>query len=267
MAENYIIMKKLSNDEVSLIFKKYNCELISEYVNVYTSLKYRCACGHISNTNLRCFKKSHKCKICAAKNTAAKRRITYDVVKNYFTENNCLLLTLNYENCFQILDYKCSCGNLSKISFSSFKKGHRCKKCSLRFGERNNRWNPNREAVRLSEIIRKKCYNLLARSLLATNKKKETKTIELLGYTPSILREWIISHPKWENIKNNKWHLDHIFPIKAFIDYGITDLKIINCIDNLQPIFYKDNLKNQGNYSKIEFESWLTKKEVPYDKN
>jgi hypothetical protein len=31
-------------------------------------------------------------------------------------------------------------------------------------------------------------------------------------------------------------HVDHIFPIQAFLDHGILDLKTINALDNLRPM-------------------------------
>ena len=58
----------------------------------------------------------------------------------------------------------------------------------------------------------------------------------MLGYTVNELKNHIHNHPNWSNIKKNNWHLDHMFPVKAFLDYGIIDLKLINCLDNLQPL-------------------------------
>jgi hypothetical protein len=43
------------------------------------------------------------------------------------------------------MKYKCSCGNISKITFSGFQQGSRCKKCAIKnnSGENNYNWNPN----------------------------------------------------------------------------------------------------------------------------
>ena len=62
--------------------------------------------------------------------------------------------------------------------------------------------------------------------------------------------------------KNDDWHLDHIFPIKAFIDNGIKDLKLINSLDNLQPISSVKNLSKGDRYDQLEFQKWLLAKGV-----
>ena len=63
-------------------------------------------------------------------------------------------------------------------------------------------------------------------------------------------------------VKNKKWEVDHVFPIKAFLDYGISDLKIINCLDNLQPLSEYDNCSKNAKYDCVEFEKWLVSKKV-----
>lgn len=44
------------------------------------------------------------------------------------------------------------------------------------------------------------------------------------------------------------WQIDHIVPLKVWIDAGVTDLNIINAIDNLQPLWAKDNQTKSANY-------------------
>lgn len=73
---------------------------------------------------------------------------------------------------------------------------------------------------------------------------KKWRTQDAVGYTPSELKNHIESlwqeGMSWENY--GKWHIDHIKSIKAFRDEGITDLKIINALTNLQPLWAFDNL-------------------------
>lgn len=45
---------------------------------------------------------------------------------------------------------------------------------------------------------------------------------------------------------HGKWEIDHIIPVTAWLDSGVTDLDIINSIDNLQPLWKKDNM-NKSN--------------------
>lgn len=51
----------------------------------------------------------------------------------------------------------------------------------------------------------------------------------------------------WSN--RSEWHVDHIRPIKSFLDNGITDCNIINDPMNLQPLWAKDNLIKGAKYS------------------
>ena len=51
----------------------------------------------------------------------------------------------------------------------------------------------------------------------------------------------------WEN--HGEWHIDHIKPIKAFLDEGETDPKIINALSNLQPLWAIQNLSKGSKYN------------------
>jgi hypothetical protein len=83
----------------------------------------------------------------------------------------------------------------------------------------------------------------------------------MLGYSPKQLQEHLKSHPNWQSVKNGKWHLDHIFPINAFKEHGIDDLKIINCLENLQPMEGRANISKGRKYNEKEFLDWLNKKQ------
>ena len=50
----------------------------------------------------------------------------------------------------------------------------------------------------------------------------------------------------WSN--HGKWHIDHIKPVSAFVKERITDPKIICALDNLQPLWAKDNLRKGVKY-------------------
>ena len=56
---------------------------------------------------------------------------TFKKVKKYFEDHDCELLETEYIGSQTKMKYRCSCGNEKyKITFSSFKQGHRCRKCS-----------------------------------------------------------------------------------------------------------------------------------------
>ena len=69
------------------------------------------------------------CKDCSSKKGYEKRKHSYNHVKKVFEDGGCKLLSNIYKNSSTPLEYLCSCGNRSKISFSSFKEGHRCRNC------------------------------------------------------------------------------------------------------------------------------------------
>lgn len=73
-------------------------------------------------------------------------------------------------------------------------------------------------------------------------KKKEGKTIDILGYSALDLKQHIESlfteGMSWENY--GEWHIDHIKPVITF-DKN-TDIKVVNALSNLQPLWWYDNL-------------------------
>lgn len=44
--------------------------------------------------------------------------------------------------------------------------------------------------------------------------------------------------------------IDHIFPLKAFVDYGILDVRLANCLENLQPMIGKENVSKSAKYDR-----------------
>jgi hypothetical protein len=59
------------------------------------------------------------------------KKLTYDEVKQYFQDQNCELLELEYKNSKQKLKYRCKCGEISYTVFERFKLGKYCKSCGI----------------------------------------------------------------------------------------------------------------------------------------
>lgn len=57
------------------------------------------------------------------------KKLSYDYVKSYFEQNGCTLISTEYINNYTPLEYTCSCGATSTISFDAFRRGQRCRKC------------------------------------------------------------------------------------------------------------------------------------------
>jgi hypothetical protein len=251
----------LNYGAVKECFENNGCELLEkEYKNNRTKLWFICNCGRKYGRRFDSFKKSPWCRKCGYDRAALAKAYSQDEVKAFFVQQNCELLE-EYRNCHSAMQYKCDCGNIAFITFANFRKGRRCKQCGIRktIGVEHWRWIADREKVALDKLFRKKCYKALSTTLKCVYRVKEKHTKEILGYSPSELQDYVTNHPNWNNVKDYKWHLDHIFPTQAFIDFGIVDIKLINCLENLQPILNCDNLSKGDKYDKIKFKEWLSK--------
>ena len=142
---------------VKEFFNKYECQLLTEFVNFTnnkdTNLKFKCKCGEIED-NI-CFKwysrAVHKlCKICKKSklNNNPKRNEEFNNIIEYFKKYNCTLLTekKDYVNQQTKLTYKCKCNNIVEndsyqLYFLSYYKC--CDEC--RENERNHRYHPFNE--------------------------------------------------------------------------------------------------------------------------
>lgn len=86
---------------------------------------------------------------------------------------------------------------------------------------------------------------MLRRVLEKTNGEKLSMSETMIGYTSLELKQHIESRflegMSWDNYGD--WHIDHILPMKWFIDEGLTDPKLINALSNLQPLWAEDNVR------------------------
>ena len=251
---------KLTHDEVVSFFKEQRCELLEEYKGCQTPMSFRCSCGNIAKIRWDHFKNGTRCSKCRR---GVKTSI--EEVKKIFSDNNCELLSTEYKDSKEKVQYRCKCGKICQclVSTMKYQKIH-CKECGLQkhTGSNCSFYIKDREALSLRNKFKKRCYKMIEHTLNMTGKKKDGHTYELLGYSPKDLQIHIESYSDWEKLKDQKWTIDHIFPISAFIDLGITDIKIINGLDNLQPLIGKDNSIKNAKYNKEEFKLWLKTKGI-----
>jgi hypothetical protein len=97
----------------------------------------------------------------------------------------------------------------------------------------------NDEEYRAGFIVR----TLLRRVLIATDKTKQTKTTDILGYNGIDLINYITpmltDGMGWDNY--GEWEIDHIKPLSWFVREGETSPTIINALSNLKPLWRVDN--------------------------
>lgn len=252
--------------EIEQLFKEAECKLLNTYVNCWTMLKFICKCGNEGSITLKSFKKGGRCKRCRKNKSSEKQRLDIEYIKLEFEKSGCLLLDNTYVNSYQRLKYICNCGRKAKINWQQFRSGKRCYVCGKDknkvSGKDHYLWNHDRIYIETRKCISARCSSLIRRCLNLLGKKKDSRTESILGYSRQTLFNHITSHPNWNNVKDHRWHIDHILPVKAFVEHGITDLKIINAIDNLCPILAKDNFLKSDNYDKKEFMIYLKNKHI-----
>ncbi len=118
---------KFTQEYVQSCYKNKNCILLDQYINCKTPIRYICHCGHENCISFSKFMQQKKgCKYCTKIGG-----YTYEEVYNYFKEHGCELLETEYKGIKEKLKYRCSCGNISYITFDNFKQGKRCYQCGL----------------------------------------------------------------------------------------------------------------------------------------
>lgn len=94
------------------------------------------------------------------------------------------------------------------------------------------------------------CRKLIARVMMLSESGRKGRTEKCLGYTRHEFKRSMESKFKkgmtWDN--HGDWHVDHIKPVSLFVSEGVTDPKVINALDNLQPLWAKDNLSKGAKY-------------------
>lgn len=254
-------MLKRTTEEAKQYFAEQGCELLGEYKGCQTKMKYRCKCGVIAEIDWNHFTGGRRCGLCHS--TGRKKKYSLEEIQKIFKDRGCEFLDDEFKSIKYNHNYRCKCGVISTISFMGFyHQKQNCYNCGLekQSGSNHHMWNPDREQIKLNEKFRKKCYKALQSSLKAINKQKIGKTTNMLGYTPKELQSYVVNHPNWDRVKDTSWHLDHIFPIAAFVEHGVNDISIINCLENLQPISEYENLSKHDAYDKQKFLNWLKSK-------
>lgn len=99
--------------------------------------------------------------------------------------------------------------------------------------------------------VRRFMKQALHRCLQLSGRFKESRTEKMLGYSQAELREHIenqfVDDMSWEN--RQSFHIDHIIPIKFFMDRDISDPSIINALGNLQVLV---PIENQRKSARVE---------------
>lgn len=119
--------QKLNIDVVAKAFTVRGCTLLSKrYKGNKQKLEYICDQGVRHTINYHRFSQGTRC------SCRIKRRFVISGVRDYFTDQGCVLLESEFKNCRTPIRYVCECGNESKITFDNFSRGTRCGGCAVR---------------------------------------------------------------------------------------------------------------------------------------
>jgi hypothetical protein len=260
--------RRHSQVHVENLFTNNGCKLLSEYTGDEEKLEFICKCGKKAITTYHTFKKCKNCWDCGRKKYTISKETIYKFVK----ENNLDFISLHtFENSTKgKLLLRCECGKEYERTWNYLKSGrgnNACVDCSKKqkfekmSGSNHPLWIQDREKVNFKLQYKKKIYSMLRRCYQKFNLKKENKSFDSLGYCQDDLGLHITNHPNYQNaIKNNQMQIDHIFPIQAFIDFGlcgIEHIKVINSLENLQPLDAFDNMSKNDKYDKEKFIEFL----------
>lgn len=231
-----------------------------EYINNRTKIKIICAKHGVfeqSPANHTHCKLKQGCPECGKSKT---KKVTFLEDAKIVHKNKYDYSKVNYSGCKEKVIIICPTHGEFLQKPDNHKRGSGCPKCVKLFGENSTHWIKDRKEAKFREMMRSRCTSMLNNTLKLFNEKKTTKSYKILGYTPKELKEHIVNHPNWSNVKDEVWNIDHIFPVKAFLDRGIKDISLINCLENLQPLEKYDNLSKGCKYDKKQFEKWLISK-------
>lgn len=127
----FLLTQKYSIDDVKNFLLNIGYQLLSDtYKDNHQKLDMICNNGHNIKLDFNKLKLGTRCKLCFHDNL----RANYEDIKQLFEDNGCSLLSETYNNCDEKLKFCCECGNISYISYYSFKLGYRCG-CQNSLGE------------------------------------------------------------------------------------------------------------------------------------
>ena len=117
--------KRHTIEQVKLAFEKEGYHLLSqEYINIRTSLAYKCSSGHENQMSYTNFQQGYRCPDCAGNKV-----LTIEQVRLAFEKEGYQLLSNKYINCTSKLDYRCSKHHENQTDWLHFQRGHRCPEC------------------------------------------------------------------------------------------------------------------------------------------
>ena len=121
-----------------LVDNNIDVELLSEYVDMYQKMTFKCKCGDLFTTNWHEFNNKkfpkRQCNKCGRKKPNDENKITCEFIEKYLEDNDytCKLISAEYIDCDSKLEFECECGNHFFASWSNIKHmSGMCKDCAM----------------------------------------------------------------------------------------------------------------------------------------
>jgi hypothetical protein len=173
---NICVGQILTYDDIKRSFEKEGYQLLtSEYKNCYQKLDFMCPKGHNYYIMWNSWQQGCRCGICSNN-----KALDYANIKESFERENYQLLSFEYKNSSQKLDFICPKGHKHSITWNSWQRGQRCGLCSP---------TKHLEYVDIKKSFEKEGYRLLTTEYVNVFQKLEF--ICLRGHKHFIKwREW-----------------------------------------------------------------------------
>lgn len=176
--------KKLSIENLRETFSKEGCKLLTEiYSDRNGKLEYICSEGHQGETSWTKWNAGARCPVCTNNN----KRLSYKTIFDSFSEVGYQLLTKEYQNVGQKLEYVCPEGHNHTISFRNWKQGNRCPTCANKI---KGKWNTLSYSY-VKEAFEKEDYTLLSSSY--------QNSLSELKYQCPLGHEGKVTWDKWKS--------------------------------------------------------------------
>jgi len=166
--------RRLTIEFVKEKFNERGYELLSDsYLNAHQKLDFRCDRGHEHAMTYAHFKKGSGCGPCSYEDIGDRCRLDFNIIKDSFAKEEYRLLTKNYKNSNQKLDYICKNGHKNFIQWHPWSRGRRCSICSGRILKPGERTKYTIESIR--KDFENNGYLLLSNRYKNFNTKLEYK--------------------------------------------------------------------------------------------
>lgn len=150
---------RVSIDLIKEAFGRKNWTVLDDSYEYPNKINYICDDGHKHSIRWDHFKAGHGCPYCAGRPL-----LTIETVRKSFNEENYILLSTDYINSNQKLEYICPNGHKNSITWSKWNTGYRCPDCAE---------NSKKELSFISQDFKSAGYNLLSTTYKNNRQKLE----------------------------------------------------------------------------------------------